>query len=70
MGGTVAFGKLAAMVQCATLAPFNWSPVAANVLSEAGRRAEHGCVFAFLVGEGFDASVPALPTSMQTVAGA
>src|SRR5215467_8054526 len=28
-GGTVAFGKLAAMVQCASLAPFNWSLVAA-----------------------------------------
>jgi hypothetical protein len=31
-GGTVAFGKLAAMVQCAALAPVNWSLVAANVL--------------------------------------
>src|SRR5262249_34040549 len=30
-GGTIAFGKLAAMVQCAALAPFNWSLVAANV---------------------------------------
>jgi hypothetical protein len=29
MGGTVAFGKLAAMVQCAALAPFDWSLVGA-----------------------------------------
>jgi hypothetical protein len=42
MGSTVAFGKLAAMVQCAALAPFNWSMVAANVLSVGRRRAEHG----------------------------
>jgi hypothetical protein len=36
MGGTVALGKLAAVVQCAALAPFNWSLVAANALSVAG----------------------------------
>src|SRR5689334_20709755 len=36
MGGTVAFGKLAAIVQCAALAPFDWSLVAANVLSLVG----------------------------------
>jgi hypothetical protein len=52
-GGTVAFGKLAAMVQCAALAPFNWSLVAANVLSIAGVVLSMAVVFAFLVGEGF-----------------
>ena len=36
MGGTVAFGKLAALVQCAALSPFGWSLTAANVLSVAG----------------------------------
>src|ERR1700750_203679 len=35
-GGTVAFGKLAAIAQCEILAPFNWSLVAANLLSLAG----------------------------------
>ena len=53
MGGTVAFGKLAAMVQCAALAPFNWSLVAANVLSVAGVVLSMAAIFAFLVGEGF-----------------
>jgi hypothetical protein len=53
MGGTVAFGKLAAMVQCAALAPFNWSLVAANVLSLAGVVLSMAVIFAFLVGEGF-----------------
>jgi hypothetical protein len=52
-GGTVAFGKLAAMVQCATLAPFNWSLVAANVLSVAGVVLSMAAIFAFLVGQGF-----------------
>jgi hypothetical protein len=53
MGGTVAFGKLAAMVQCAALAPFNWSLVAANVLSVAGVLLSMAVIFAFLAGEGF-----------------
>src|SRR5215468_9921159 len=53
MGGTVAFGKLAAMVQCAALAPFNWSLVAANVLSVVGVVLSMVAIFAFLVGEGF-----------------
>jgi hypothetical protein len=53
MGGTVAFGKLAAMVQCAALSPFNWSLVAANVLSVAGVVLSMVAIFAFLVGEGF-----------------
>ena len=53
MGGTVAFGKLAAMVQCATLAPFDWSLVAANVLSVAGVVLSMAAIFVFLVGEGF-----------------
>ena len=52
-GGTVAFGKLAAIVQCAALAPFNWSLVAANVLSLAGVVLSMAAIFAFLVGEGF-----------------
>jgi len=52
-GGTVAFGKLAAMVQCASLAPFNWSLVAANVLSVVGVVLSMVAIFAFLVGEGF-----------------
>jgi hypothetical protein len=52
-GGTVAFGKLAAMVQCAALAPFNWSLVAANVLSVAGVVLSMIAIFAFLVSEGF-----------------
>jgi len=53
MGGTVVFGKLAAMVQCAALAPFDWSLVAANVLSVAGVVLSMAAIFAFLVGEGF-----------------
>jgi hypothetical protein len=53
MGGTVAFGKIAAMVQCAALAPFNWSLVAANVLSVAGVVLSIVAIFVFLVGEGF-----------------
>ncbi len=53
MGGTVAFGKLAAMVQCAVLAPFDWSLVAANVLSAAGVALSMAAIFVFLVGEGF-----------------
>jgi hypothetical protein len=53
MGGTVAFGKLAAMVQCAALAPFNWSLVAANLLSVAGVVLSMAAIFVFLVGQGF-----------------
>ena len=53
MGGTVAFGKLAAMAQCAALAPFNWSLVAANALSVAGVVLSIAAIFVFLVGEGF-----------------
>jgi hypothetical protein len=53
MGGTVAFGKLAAMVQCAALAPFNWSLVAANILSVAGVMLSMAVIFAFLVNQGF-----------------
>ena len=53
MGGTVAFGKLAAIVQCAALAPFNWSLVAANLLSVAGVVLSMAAIFAFLMGEGF-----------------
>ena len=41
------------MVQCAALAPFNWSLVAANVLSVAGVVLSMAAIFAFLVGEGF-----------------
>jgi len=52
-GGTVAFGKLAAMIQCAALAPLNWSLVAANVLSVAGVVVSMAVIFTFLVGEGF-----------------
>src|SRR6516164_1861815 len=52
-GGTVAFGKLAAIVQCAALAPFNWSLVAANVLSVVGVVLSMAAIVAFLVGEGF-----------------
>jgi hypothetical protein len=52
-GGTVAFGKLAAMVQCAVLAPFNWSLISANVLSVAGVVLSMAAIFAFLVGQGF-----------------
>jgi hypothetical protein len=55
-GGTVAFGKLAAMVQCAALAPFNWSLVAANLLSVAGVVLSMAAIFAFLVSEGFGRS--------------
>jgi hypothetical protein len=51
-GGTIAFGKLAAMVQCATLAPFNWSLVAANLLSIAGVLLSMPLIFAFLVDQG------------------
>jgi hypothetical protein len=51
--GTVAFGKLAAIVQCAVLAPFNWSLVAANVLSVAGVVLSMAAIFVFLVGQGF-----------------
>jgi hypothetical protein len=54
MGGTVAFGKLAAMLQCAALAPFNWSLVAANLLSVAGVVLSVTVIFVFLMGEGFD----------------
>ena len=53
MGGTVVFGKLAAMLQCAILAPFNWSLVAANVLSVAGVVLSMAAIFVFLAGEGF-----------------
>ncbi len=53
MGGTVAFGKIAAMVQCVTLAPFNWSLVAANALSLSGVVLSMAAIFAFLVGAGF-----------------
>jgi hypothetical protein len=54
MGGTVAFGKLAAIVQCAALAPFNWSLVAANVLSVVCVLLSMAAIFVFLVGEDFD----------------
>jgi hypothetical protein len=54
MGGTVAFGKLAAITQCAALAPFHWSLVAANVLSVTGVVLSMAAIFAFLVDEGFD----------------
>jgi hypothetical protein len=53
MGGTVAFGKIAAILQCAALAPFDWSLVAANILSVAGVALSLAAIFAFLVGEGF-----------------
>ena len=53
MGGTVAFGKLAAIVQCAALAPFNWSLVAANILSVAGVVLSIAAIFALLMGQGF-----------------
>jgi hypothetical protein len=53
MGGTVAFGKLAALVQCAALAPFDWSLVAANLLSAAAVVLSMAAIFAFLIGEGF-----------------
>jgi hypothetical protein len=53
MGGTVAFGKLAAMVQCAVLAPFDWSLLAANLLSVAGVGLSMAAIFVFLVREGF-----------------
>jgi hypothetical protein len=52
-GGVIAFGKLAAMVQCAALAPFNWSLVAANVLSVAGVVLAMAVIFAFLMSQGF-----------------
>jgi hypothetical protein len=52
-GGTVVFGKLAAMVQCAALAPFNWSLVAANALSVTGVVLSMAAIFAFLAGQGF-----------------
>ncbi len=52
MGGTVAFGKIAALVQCAALAPFNWSLVAANALSVAGVVLSMAAVFAFLLDQG------------------
>jgi len=52
-GGTVAFGKLAAIVQCAALAPFNWSLVAANVLSVVGVVLSMAAIVVFLIGEGF-----------------
>jgi hypothetical protein len=52
-GGTVVFGKLAATVQCAALAAFNWSLVAANILSVAGVVLSMAAIFAFLVGQGF-----------------
>jgi hypothetical protein len=58
-GGTVAFGKLAAMVQCAALAPFNWSLIAANLLTVAGVLLSTTVIFAFLVDQGlsrFDAA--------------
>jgi hypothetical protein len=53
MDGTVAFGKIAAILQCAVLAPFDWSLVAANVLSVAGVAVSMAAIFVFLVGEGF-----------------
>jgi hypothetical protein len=57
MGGTVAFGKLAAIAQCAVLAPFNWSLVAANLLSVAGVVLTMGAIFAFLVDQGLEAVI-------------
>jgi hypothetical protein len=53
MGGTVAFGKLAAIVQCVVLAPFDWSLIAANILSVAGVALSVAAIFVFLTGEGF-----------------
>jgi hypothetical protein len=53
MGGTVAFGKLAAMAQCAVLTPFDWSLIAANIMSVAGVALSMAAIFVFLVGEGF-----------------
>jgi hypothetical protein len=41
------------MTQCLALVPFDWSPVAANVLSVAGVVLSMAAIFAFLVGEGF-----------------
>jgi len=52
MDGTVVFGKLAALVQYAVLAPFDWSLVAANILSAGGAALSMGVIFVFLVGEG------------------
>jgi hypothetical protein len=54
MGGTIAFGKIAASMQCAALAPFDWSLTAANVLSVIGVVLSMVVIFFFLVGEGFD----------------
>src|SRR6516164_1989354 len=51
--GTVAFGKLAAILQCAALAPFDWSLVADNVLSVVGVVLSMAVIVAFLVSEGF-----------------
>jgi hypothetical protein len=53
MGGTVAFGKLASMLQCAALRPFNWSLIAANALSIIGVALGMAVISAFLVSEGF-----------------
>ena len=53
LGGTVAFGKLVAIVQCAALAPFNRSLVAANVLSVVGVMLGMAAIFAFFVNQGF-----------------
>jgi len=53
-GGTIAFGKLAAILQCAALTPFNWSLVAANILSVTGVVLSKIVIFAFLVNQGFN----------------
>jgi hypothetical protein len=54
IGGTVAFGKLAALIQCAALVPFNWSLIAVNILSVAGVVFSMVAIFYFLLREGFD----------------
>jgi hypothetical protein len=41
MGGTIAFGKLAAIAQCAALSPFNWSLLPPTSVGSQ-RRAERG----------------------------
>jgi hypothetical protein len=54
MGGTVAFGKIGAIVQCAALTPFGWSLAAANVLSIAGVVLSIAAIYVFLMSEGFN----------------
>jgi hypothetical protein len=66
-GGTIAFGKLAAMVQCAALAPFNWSLIAANLLSVAGVLLSMTLIFVFIVDQGFS-SLDAVACSLALAA--